>query len=780
MSAYDDERTSSKKEKLWVGPAFCTVAVLLGLIILSTRSFAATQTIGDVESPAEGNLKIVIHDEDTGGGLQGMEVWRFVDGYWEYQFYSEDSKGARLLIDSTGYDLGYFKTWGFDGYDENEDYFTTDDDITATPVSNTKEGDSRITTVRDAGPVRVTQVTTYEPGADYYGMRWTIENRGDTTLDDLRFFHGGDTYFQGDDSGGGFWDASNNTVGVQHTNSVTQEIARMSLQGATTPVSYESRGYWQMGESVAFGALTDAIDPDEDTDNGYALEWRQASLAPGGVWTIQAYEKFGETVGGGPLVFAPTQTDADAGAMVDLIFTVENTGVEPMTTELAVVVDLAGWQAEILNLGSANDDPLTIIIPETGSRQATVTVRVTVPAAVQQSTVATVTLFATANEITASDNAAVKSRTSGQVGGIGVESYRLVSVARNNVSGDTLEAAIDSGVPSEMTYGTTGDIRILSWNALTQGYEELLGEPPAFRTMAMETAGTTDLAGHAFWRIVRADQGFSYDGDEPPAEPFLIVLQPEWNVFGFPFADLERVNVSDLEVSADGEVFESLIGEQMLTGQSVWEYEDRDGDGRVNDDATDGSEQYDRTDYIGQGFGYWLYVKALQPVYLKVPYLEGGQGGMIATGVSRTPFAIPSVAVESPPPAPPVMALAEGGTASGGGGTVSGCFIATAAYGSLLHPYVKVLRQFRDVYLLSNVVGKQFVDFYYRYGPAAAEVIAGHRFLRFLTRLLLLPLIGFSGFMLYVPALVKLAAGGGVFLLVCWLVSRRHRLSWVA
>ncbi len=49
-----------------------------------------------------------------------------------------------------------------------------------------------------------------------------------------------------------------------------------------------------------------------------------------------------------------------------------------------------------------------------------------------------------------------------------------------------------------------------------------------------------------------------------------------------------------------------------------------------------------------------------------------------------------------------------GGVGGGGGG----CFIATAAYGSLLEPHVRILCKFRDRYLLTNGPGKTFVKYY--------------------------------------------------------------------
>ena len=40
------------------------------------------------------------------------------------------------------------------------------------------------------------------------------------------------------------------------------------------------------------------------------------------------------------------------------------------------------------------------------------------------------------------------------------------------------------------------------------------------------------------------------------------------------------------------------------------------------------------------------------------------------------------------------------------GGSGGGCFIATAAYGSMMAPHVRILRDFRDRILLQNSIGK--------------------------------------------------------------------------
>jgi hypothetical protein len=58
------------------------------------------------------------------------------------------------------------------------------------------------------------------------------------------------------------------------------------------------------------------------------------------------------------------------------------------------------------------------------------------------------------------------------------------------------------------------------------------------------------------------------------------------------------------------------------------------------------------------------------------------------------------------------------------------CFVATAAYGTGTAEEINLLREFRDVVLLTSDVGAELVSLYYQVGPAIAEVISQHDFLR--------------------------------------------------
>jgi hypothetical protein len=94
---------------------------------------------------------------------------------------------------------------------------------------------------------------------------------------------------------------------------------------------------------------------------------------------------------------------------------------------------------------------------------------------------------------------------------------------------------------------------------------------------------------------------------------------------------------------------------------------------------------------------------------------------------------------------------------NGGGGSGGGCFVATAAYGSLMEPHVKILREFRDRFLLDNTLGKRFVSLYYSYSPPIADVIAKHDSLRAMVRISLLPVVSVSWIALKIGPLPTVA-----------------------
>ncbi len=99
---------------------------------------------------------------------------------------------------------------------------------------------------------------------------------------------------------------------------------------------------------------------------------------------------------------------------------------------------------------------------------------------------------------------------------------------------------------------------------------------------------------------------------------------------------------------------------------------------------------------------------------------------------------------EGPPDPPPGIESSSSVSLSGGSGG-GGCFIATAAYGKYDHPKVQLLREFRDQYLLTNNLGRNIVDMYYRWSPTLAKFVADRNSMKVLVRLTLMPIIGMSG-----------------------------------
>jgi len=124
-----------------------------------------------------------------------------------------------------------------------------------------------------------------------------------------------------------------------------------------------------------------------------------------------------------------------------------------------------------------------------------------------------------------------------------------------------------------------------------------------------------------------------------------------------------------------------------------------------------------------------------------------------------------------------------GATPGGGGGveTSSGCFISTAAYGSSLHPHVKILRDFRDKYLMPSKLGRVLVDFYYKYSPFVADFITKHKTLKVAIRFSLLPVIVFSYSMVHfgpiITAVILTFIFMGPIFFVLFIRKKRSRVK---
>ena len=120
------------------------------------------------------------------------------------------------------------------------------------------------------------------------------------------------------------------------------------------------------------------------------------------------------------------------------------------------------------------------------------------------------------------------------------------------------------------------------------------------------------------------------------------------------------------------------------------------------------------------------------------------------------------------------------GIGPGGSGTslipsADRCFIATAAYGSPFEAHVSILRKFRDTFLLTNPMGKAFVEAYYRHSPPVADVIADNDSLRAMVRMALLPLVGMSYVTLKFGLMGSAGVMVGLMVLALGLIRVRRR-----
>lgn len=126
---------------------------------------------------------------------------------------------------------------------------------------------------------------------------------------------------------------------------------------------------------------------------------------------------------------------------------------------------------------------------------------------------------------------------------------------------------------------------------------------------------------------------------------------------------------------------------------------------------------------------------------------------------------------DTPDPTPPPLA-------GGGGGGGGGCFIATAAFGSPLADEVRVLRTFRDRYLLPTPPGRLAAESYYRLSPPLARWLGAHDHWRAGARAVLRPIVWWAKISLLSPAIGLLVGPGGLaglVIVLCGLHRSRRR-----
>lgn len=291
---------------------------------------------------------------------------------WVEQYYATSAWGTVVWLDGASYGSGYVSG-------------TT----IFTPVSNTLEmiaGGARITTVLALGDsgVRLTQTFTLMDGERVITKDWSLSNESESSYSSIRLYHGGDTYFGGEDSASGYYDAAKSMVYIR--NSLFADWGIMGFySNPGTPADHYFEGQYSTGNNYA---RTGADLPDTVNgaflDAGYYLQWKKSELASGQRWDIQAYEIW--TPGGAIQILGPGRQNVLANTTVTLPFTIRNLSQVPQDVALSASCD-QGWDVAILG-----DET-----PSVGATEVTeVFVRVSVPAGADGSAV--VTLNATGPE----------------------------------------------------------------------------------------------------------------------------------------------------------------------------------------------------------------------------------------------------------------------------------------------------------------------------------------------------------------------------------------------
>ncbi|MBV8756344.1 MAG: fibronectin type III domain-containing protein [Deltaproteobacteria bacterium] len=160
-----------------------------------------------------------------------------------------------------------------------------------------------------------------------------------------------------------------------------------------------------------------------------------------------------------------------------------------------------------------------------------------------------------------------------------------------------------------------------------------------------------------------------------------------------------------------------------------------------DDGATGTVQRYDVRYLVGEPVTDASWDRAV-PVLTTDPIVAGGQTQQltIAGLLPSTTYDIGIRAADNCFNTSAIVSL-QATTAAQQSAAVDACFVATAAYGSVMANDVAMLRHFRDSVLQRTAIGELAVEAYYTFGPAAANVIGQSELLRETARDALRPVV---------------------------------------
>ena len=103
------------------------------------------------------------------------------------------------------------------------------------------------------------------------------------------------------------------------------------------------------------------------------------------------------------------------------------------------------------------------------------------------------------------------------------------------------------------------------------------------------------------------------------------------------------------------------------------------------------------------------------------------------------------------------------------------CFVATAGFGSYFHPYVQILRTFRDNILSKSSAGQKLIDLYYVNGEKLADFIKDSSILKAVSRALLMPFVISAWFITNIVG--KIVIFLWIFLFALYLIKKRKTIG---